>query len=377
MLSINSFYWCAVIFAWQFCTGIGIPPLPEEATILWAGAMANLKAEDGCLWWLAWPTCVVAIILADLVLYSAGRYWGDRLFQYSWIKRFVPDERRLKLEQGFRMHGVKLLITARLLPLPGIRTAVFLTAGTIRYPFFRFFMADIFYAIPGVGFFFFCSYFSAEGLLRLYHIMDATLFWILVPAVFIGAGYLLYRYLKNFAPAGVGASRPPGAAFRPGAASRRAQPPADPSGTQRPDARRRRARRTDNERNARQRSQSSNPVTSTRSMERLVEFPGSAIPLFEFDYNTRHARRACRTRSFVGNRTYRSILHFSGNQRLDAAKGRGRHAGLRRRPQARHARRRLRRGRGQAPAPWRSHGRRCQPKSSPFNSTTTMAGTTA
>jgi membrane protein DedA with SNARE-associated domain len=195
LLSRTTFYWLGLIFAWQFCTGIGIPPLPEEATILWAGAMAKLN-ED-CAWWLAWPTCIVAIILADLVLYSAGRYGGEPLLSSKWVRRFVPDERRLKLEHGFRSHGVKILITARLLPLPGIRTAVFLTAGSIRYPFFRFFIADIVYAIPGVGFFFFCSYFSAEGLLRLYRLMGATLFWVLVPAVLLGAAYLLHRYLKN------------------------------------------------------------------------------------------------------------------------------------------------------------------------------------
>lgn len=195
MLTRTTFYWLGAIFAWQFCTGVGIPPLPEEATILWAGAMAKLN-ED-CVWWLAWPTCIVAIILADLVLYAAGRYGGEPLLSSKWVQRFVPSERRLKLEHGFRSHGVKILITARLLPLPGIRTAVFLTAGSIRYPFFRFFIADIVYAIPGVGFFFFCSYFSAEGLLRLYRLMDATLFWVLVPAALLGAAYLLHRYLKN------------------------------------------------------------------------------------------------------------------------------------------------------------------------------------
>ncbi len=204
----ESLYWYVAIFAWQFFTGIGIPPLPEEATIFWAGIMASTHSEV-VRWYIAWPICIVGVILADLVLYGAGRYWGQRLFSYAWVNRVVPPEKRESIERGFHRHGVKIMITGRLLPLPGIRTAVFLTAGTIRYPFYRFLMADIFYAIPGIGLFFFGAYFLTNAFVLLYERVHSALFWVLLPVILLVGAFIFYRYLhylrkrteaKDYAP---------------------------------------------------------------------------------------------------------------------------------------------------------------------------------
>src|SRR5262249_54854570 len=153
--------WYASIFLWLFFTGIGIPPCPEEAGILYAAGVTALHPDVH--WWVAWPATGCGIVCADMALYGIGRWGGPRLFQYRWVSRLVNPERRQHIGGKFAEHGLKLLLMARL--LPPLRTGVFVTAGAIRYPFARFVAADAAYAVVGVGVFFF----GGAGLINLLH----------------------------------------------------------------------------------------------------------------------------------------------------------------------------------------------------------------
>src|SRR5262249_51351412 len=135
-----------------YLTGIGLPPVPEEVMIVSSAAAATAK---GLNWWWAWPAVIVGIVCADATLYGAGRLWGPKLFEHRWVQRLMSTERRRRIEKRFTNHGIKILLTARL--LPPLRTGVFLIAGAVRYPLSRFLLADLCYAVVGVGIFFFGS----------------------------------------------------------------------------------------------------------------------------------------------------------------------------------------------------------------------------
>jgi membrane protein DedA with SNARE-associated domain len=177
--------WYGSIFLWLFLTGIGIPPCPEEAGILYGAGVTALHPE--VRWWGAWPATGLGIVCADMVLYGAGRWWGRRLFDFRWVKRIVNEKRRERIERKFDQHGIKLLLMARF--LPPLRTGVFVTAGAIHYSFVRFLACDVAYAVVGVGLFFFGGTWLIEALRQLGH-------W----AAYLGgaalAGYALYRYYK-------------------------------------------------------------------------------------------------------------------------------------------------------------------------------------
>jgi membrane protein DedA with SNARE-associated domain len=188
-MSLDALWWYASIFLWLFCTGIGIPPCPEEAGILYAAGLTALHPEVH--WWGAWPATGLGIVGADMVLYWLGRLWGRRLFDYRWVKRLIHPERRQRIEDKFGEHGIKLLLMARL--LPPLRTGVFVTAGAIRYPFLRFVAADAAYAVVGVGLFFFGGAGVIDALRHLGH-------W----AAYAGAAllglfalYQYYHYLRK------------------------------------------------------------------------------------------------------------------------------------------------------------------------------------
>jgi membrane protein DedA with SNARE-associated domain len=188
-MSLEALWWYASIFLWLFFTGIGIPPCPEEAGILYAAGLTALHPEVH--WWGAWPAAGLGIVCADMVLYWIGRLWGPRLFQHRWVKRLIHPERRQRIEDKFSQHGIKLLLMARL--LPPLRTGVFVTAGAIRYPFLRFIAADAAYAVVGVG----VLFFGGAGLIEMLRHAGHWAVYALAAAIGCYGLYRYYRYLKD------------------------------------------------------------------------------------------------------------------------------------------------------------------------------------
>ena len=185
-MSLEAAGWYASIFCWLFFTGIGIPPCPEEAGIVYA---ASVTARPEVHWWFALPAASLGILGADMVLYGLGRFWGRRLFEYRWVQRIVKPERRQRFEARFHDHGIKVLITARF--LPPLRTGVFIVAGALRYSFVRFLIADGIYAVCGVPLFFF----TGAGIVHLLHWLGGHWF-VYIAAAAVGV-YLLVRYYRK------------------------------------------------------------------------------------------------------------------------------------------------------------------------------------
>jgi membrane protein DedA with SNARE-associated domain len=180
-------FWYASIFFWLFFTGIGVPPCPEEAGIFWAAGVTAV--QPSVRWWLAWPLTVAGILCADSVLYTMGRLWGPRLFEHRWVKKVVKPERRRRFEKRFHEHGVKILLTARL--LPPLRTGVFILAGATHYSVSRFLLADVAYGVVGVG----ALFFGGAGVIKLIHRLGGH--WVVYLLALAVGGYLLYRYYQH------------------------------------------------------------------------------------------------------------------------------------------------------------------------------------
>src|SRR5207248_5446619 len=87
--------WYASIFCWLFFTGIGIPPCPEEAGILYAAGLTALHPEVH--WWLAYPLTGLGIVCADAALYGVGRSTGPHIFDFRMVRRVVSPERRRRM----------------------------------------------------------------------------------------------------------------------------------------------------------------------------------------------------------------------------------------------------------------------------------------
>lgn len=186
---MTAFYWYGSIFLWLFLTGIGVPPAPEEAGILYAASVNALHPE---VWWpLAWLACGLGIMAADCVLYGVGYRWGPKLFEYRWVQKVLSTEKRQRIEGHFTQHGMKLLLLARF--LPPLRTGVFLIAGATRYSFTKFLIADLIYAVVGVGLFFFFG----TWLLGIIHRFESTALFVAALLVMCYGLWMYYKLLRR------------------------------------------------------------------------------------------------------------------------------------------------------------------------------------
>src|SRR5262249_1448245 len=141
------------VFLTIIATGAGLP-MPEELPVVLGGALVG---AGHAYMWLMLPTCIVAVIIGDGVLYGIGRMWGPRLLARPFTKKhFLPPERLHKIEDNSQKYGTPLLLFAP--PPPGLRPPIFPPAGIVRLPLIRFLIADGIYAIPGVSLLFFLGY---------------------------------------------------------------------------------------------------------------------------------------------------------------------------------------------------------------------------
>ena len=106
---MDALYWYASIFLWSFCTGVGLPPLPEEAGILYAASLTapcHRKFSGG----LPGPLPLSAL-LQRIWFFTALVGYGDRgLLEHRWVVRYLAADRRRRIEDRFHLHGMKFLL---------------------------------------------------------------------------------------------------------------------------------------------------------------------------------------------------------------------------------------------------------------------------
>jgi membrane-associated protein len=127
----------AILFVVIFCeTGLVVTPfLPGDSLLFAVGSMAAIGALD-----VTWVLLILmaAAILGDSVNYSAGRFFGPKVF-HEEHGRFLNKEYLLRTHAFYEKHGGKTIIIARFLPI--IRTFAPFVAGigSMTYPRFLFF----------------------------------------------------------------------------------------------------------------------------------------------------------------------------------------------------------------------------------------------
>jgi membrane-associated protein len=124
-----------IVFALSALDAI-VPIVPSETSVITAGVVAS--AGDLSIW-LVILSAACGAFLGDNTAYFLGRRYG------AWIKRrFFSSEKGAKrvdwAEEQLTERGGELIGVARF--IPGGRTAVTLSAGTLEYPWHRFAMFD-------------------------------------------------------------------------------------------------------------------------------------------------------------------------------------------------------------------------------------------
>jgi membrane protein DedA with SNARE-associated domain len=188
-----------IAFASLVAAGIGAP-IPEELPVIGAGIWVASNPELGVLRWVILPVCFAGILISDVLLYGIGRLWGTRLLEHRWLARLMPPGRREQIESNFHRYGLRILLMVRW--LPGIRSPMFVTAGTMRLPLHRFVLADAIAAVIGHSLLFFLAYWFGDQFRDLVVQAENTVQsrvrpLLILAAIIAVAVYLLIHFWKR------------------------------------------------------------------------------------------------------------------------------------------------------------------------------------
>ncbi len=167
--------------------GLGLP-VPEEAPIILAAVLAR---NGKMVWPLALASCFIGVLVGDFIVYALGYFYGERVLSFRITRRFLSREREAQIKGYFHRHGIRILITGRF--VPGFRTAAYLTAGILRLPPMRLFLADLCAATMSTLLMFGLGYFFAQWVEAVWG--KAQRFGVIGAAIGI-VGFLLYRHYK-------------------------------------------------------------------------------------------------------------------------------------------------------------------------------------
>ncbi|GBD35935.1 hypothetical protein HRbin36_01051 [bacterium HR36] len=168
--------------------------MPEEPALLaWGLAVGTWQLHPVP----AFLAAVLGVLTTDLGLYMLGRFGGRQLLQRLGWRFWFSPQRQQAIQHGFHKSGALWLITARLLPIPGLRTGVFVSAGMLHYPWWRFVVCDaVFLGMVGgalvVG-----GYYCADAMSQWLREFDALRYWLTI-ALMLVAGVGTIWWVSNW-----------------------------------------------------------------------------------------------------------------------------------------------------------------------------------
>lgn len=127
--------------------GLGLP-IPEDIILLTTGVLVR---ESGGSWMLASVVMYAGVLAGDSLAFLMGRHLGKRLLASRWALRLIPPCKQHRIQELFRRYGSTVYFVARF--LPGLRAAIFCSAGAMKAKYLRFVFFDGLAALVSVPLF--------------------------------------------------------------------------------------------------------------------------------------------------------------------------------------------------------------------------------
>jgi membrane protein DedA with SNARE-associated domain len=185
-----------VIFILLFACGLGLP-LPEDIPLLASGFFAahgemNLVAVSILAW--------LGIVGGDCMLYRFGRKYGLNITKVPFIGKHVTHDRILKAERLFDRYGVGVVAVGRM--MAGVRGAMVVAAGAIRFNFVKFVIVDGLAALVSGGIFVGLGYwlgskFRDKTFDEVVRMVEHRAGWVVAALSLVVVGFLAYLWWKH------------------------------------------------------------------------------------------------------------------------------------------------------------------------------------
>ena len=189
--------YAAVFIALLLC-GAGAP-LPEDITLVAGGVIAGLGYANVHVMFVV---AMIGVLVGDAGMFLLGHHYGARILQWRMVSRLLTPARYAKVQEKFERYGNRLMFVARF--LPGMRTAVYITAGTThRVSFTRFLLLDGLAALISVPIWVYLGYFGADNhdwLMKWIRRGQSSL-WVLGGIIIVAVFVLWWRHRRRAARA--------------------------------------------------------------------------------------------------------------------------------------------------------------------------------
>jgi membrane protein DedA with SNARE-associated domain len=134
--SLQGFQAYALLLALLVGSGFGLP-INEDILLLVAAAL-TLKGMMAPL-----PLIAVAwlgLLAADALIFHWGHRFGAKLLRHRWFARLLPEARLAAMQATMRRYGPAYIFVVRF--MPGLRTPLFFSAGSLKMPYRYLFIYD-------------------------------------------------------------------------------------------------------------------------------------------------------------------------------------------------------------------------------------------
>jgi membrane protein DedA with SNARE-associated domain len=195
-LAKRSWHWVEAhtyiaMFALLLASGMGLP-LPEDVPLIAAGVCI---ARGTMTWIIAGPVAWVAMMLGDTALYILGYAFGYKVVHLPVIGRHVSQKRLKRCEEWFDRYGIWAVGIGRL--FAGIRSAMVVAAGTMRFAYLKMLAADGVAAIISGGAFMVLGYWAGEHARPLRPLIEKYRLLISIIGLAAAIALMIVVWLRN------------------------------------------------------------------------------------------------------------------------------------------------------------------------------------
>lgn len=146
------------VFVVLLASGFGIP-FPEDVSLVAGGVIAGLGYANVHVMVFVG---LAGVLVGDTVMFLTGRIFGQRALKWRWVAWLLTPRRYAKVQHKFARYGNRMMFFARF--LPGLRTAVYITAGmSRRVSFTQFILFDGLAAVLSVPLWVYLGFYGAEN----------------------------------------------------------------------------------------------------------------------------------------------------------------------------------------------------------------------
>lgn len=184
-------YVAVLLMAILLLSGFGLP-VPEDIPLLGSGMLCFYGTAP---LWAMLPITFIFVLGADCIVYGLGRRYGTHVQDLPLLRRFLTKQRLDRAADAYHRHGGKTLFIARF--LPGLRAALFFSAGMVKIPFWKMVAYDGFAAVISVPVWVIAGYYGADQIDRVKHGVQRGQMIVLTAVLLAIATYLLVKVLRK------------------------------------------------------------------------------------------------------------------------------------------------------------------------------------